>query len=234
MKNKFLALPLVFFVQVACAGDGIKTIDLNFTGTVIQPSCTITFDNDAANKSIDFGSVDISDIRFLAKNEVRNEYSYSKTIGSPIFRIKIKDCVPNTLSTNSSGKQFTISIAAGAGSEWVSGDYMGGGLSPTSGATDYAAKILVPATFPAEAAPTTWKTLTATGVAGRTYPETGNMGVISDMPVAFSDLISSGSGSSQSWLLPMKVALGMENTLVGAGTNAGTFSVSAIMTVSYF
>ena len=234
MKNKFLALPLALFVQVAYAGDGIRTIDLNFTGTVIQPSCTITFDNDAANKSIDFGSVDVSDIRFLAANQVGNQYSYSKTIDSPVFGIKIKDCVPNTLSTNSSGKQFTISIAAGAGSEWVIGDYMGGGLSPTSGASDYAAKIMVPATFPTDAAPTTWKTLTATGVTGRTYPDTGNMGVISDMPVAFTDLVVSGSGSSQSWLLPMKVALGMESTVVGAGTNAGAFSVSAILTVSYF
>ena len=60
------------------------------------------------------------------------------------------------------------------------------------------------------------------------------MGVISDMPVAFTDLVVSGSGSSQSWLLPMKVALGMESTVVGAGTNAGAFSVSAILTVSYF
>ncbi|RBQ34284.1 hypothetical protein C2125_11050 [Rahnella aquatilis] len=234
MKNKLLTLSLVLFAHAACAGDGIKTIDLNFTGTVIQPSCTITFDNDAANKSIDFGSVDVSDIRFLAQNQVGNQYSYSKTIDSDLFGIKIKGCLPNTISTNSSGKQFTLSIAAGAGSEWVSGDYMGGGLSPTSGASDYAAKILVPATFPAVAAPTSWKTLTASGVTGRDYPDTGNMGVISDMPVAFSDLISSGTGSSQSWLLPMKVALGMENTQVGAGTHAGAFSVSAIMTVSYF
>lgn len=239
MKIKLLTLSLVLFVHVACAGDGIKTIDLNFTGTVIQPSCMITFQNGGVTQNVNFGTVNVSDIRYFKNNEVDNMYTYSKTIDSPLFGIKIRGCLPGNISTDSSGKQFTLSIAAGAGSQWVSSsadnqNYMGGGLSPTSGATDYAAKVLVPATFPAQASPTSWKTLTASGINGRSYPDEGNMGVISDMPIAFSDLITSGTGNDQSWELPMKVALGMAGAGAGSGENAGAFSVSAIMTVSYF
>jgi type 1 fimbria pilin len=214
------------------AGDGKNTIDLTFSGTIVNPTCTINFDDNTANKAINFNTVNVSDLRYYGSGEI-DTYTYSQEQSSAIFNVKITGCTPSQVSSNSSGKQFTFTIAPGAGGEWVDEGYMGGAIAPTSGATDFAAKIMVPSSYPTTATPDRWKTLTGTGITGRNDSRSDDDGVISSLGVAFSDLVTTGSGSTQAWLLPMKVKLGMKE-VDSSGQNAGAFAVSAVISVTYF
>jgi type 1 fimbria pilin len=234
MKKYALGLVCALLTPLALAGDGIKTIDLTFAGTVVQPSCKIVFDNDSASKTIDFGTVNVSELRYYAANTV-DANIYSKTKQSDIFQMRISGCTPESVTKDSNGKQFTLTIAAGANSEWYYGSssYMSGSLSPRSGASDFAARILVPNTLPAVAAPDSWKVLTISDATQGLFDAQSNVkGFTSSLAVSLDDLVLSGSGDNRTWAMPMRVELGMEN--VSLGQNVGAFSVSGVITVTYY
>lgn len=235
MEKYTLGFVCALMVPMAFAGDGINTIDLTFAGTVVQPSCKIVFDNNSANKTIDMGTLDVSDLRYYDAKEVDSS-TYAKKRQSDNFQLQISGCTPESVTKDSNGKQFTLTIAPAANSEWTtpsSTSYMSGGLAPLSGATDFAARILVPGTWPTTAEPDGWRVFTVSrNTQGRNDPQSNVIGFTTTLAVSLDDLVSSGSGDSQVWAMPMRVELGMKD--VNLGENVGAFSVSAVISVAYY
>lgn len=235
MKKYALGFMCAVMTPLALAGDGINTIDLTFTGTVVQPSCKIVFDNDAASKTIEFGTLNVSDLRYFTNNEV-DTYTYSKTKQSDIFQLQISGCTPESVTKDSNGKQFTVTIASGANAQWMApddGSFMSGGLVPLTGATDFAARILVPNSWPTTAAPDSWSVLTISDAAqGRFYSQSNVKSFTTSLAVSLDDLVVSGSGDNRVWSMPMRVELGMNGQ--GQGDDVGAFSVSSVITVAYY
>jgi type 1 fimbria pilin len=226
-----LAILLTSMCFAVYAGDGRKTIDMTFTGTVLQPSCTITF---SATGPVDLGTLQVASIRYYKTGQIYNTSPMVKTASSEIFKIRIAGCAANTISKDAAGKQFTFTIAPTTGT-WLnsSTSQMGGGIVPASGATDFAARVLVPDTFPTTATPTSWKTFTGAGIAGQADSLNHVTGVTSSVKVALTDLVTSGSGSGQYWEMPVKFDLGMKQQEL-PGRQYGSFSVSGVITAAYF
>lgn len=130
--NRFI---LLFFVLAAPFYLHAQApIDLTFSGELVLPSCNIAFSNgdeDGSNMyTTNFGDVNVSDIRYYAKDQVRPTYTYLNEKISEIYHIKISGCTAASVSEGSNGKQFTLTLTPGAGTEWVNatgGDnFMGG------------------------------------------------------------------------------------------------------------
>lgn len=240
MNKKILLLSLLLIAAqsaVAADADGKNSIDLNFTGRILQPSCVIAYNGTKSGNAaeITLGSVNVEEIRYFNANQIGNTGAMVKTISQEGFGIQISGCSASTIATDANGKQFSLTIQKNTG-DWVndSGSQMGGGLTPTTGATDFAARVLVPASFPVgTGSVTSWKTFTASGNAGAADSTNGVAGVTTQVDVALSDLQASGTGDSETWTLPLKVDLGMKSANLD-GKNYGAFNVSATITVAYF
>ncbi|KNC88532.1 fimbrial protein [Trabulsiella odontotermitis] len=236
-KYSFILIGALLAPFATFAGDGQSTIDLTFTGTVVQPSCKIVFDNGTAAKTVDFGTVNVSDLRYYASGSDVFSDGYNKSLVSSTFQMQFSECSAENLVADSNGKLFKITIGAGANSAWnMSSDgnnYVYGGLSPTSGATDFMARVLIPRYYPVSGTDPNngWTVLTVSGAdKGRNYTNSiVDSAPVTSLSVNFDDLAPLGQGT---WALPMKVELGMKDT--GLGQNVGAFSISAVMTVTYY
>lgn len=254
--NKIIAI--VFLLVSPFYLWAAEPIELTFSGELVLPSCDISFsDGEGENTYItSFGDVNESDIRYYDKSLVDSGgWTYPVLKISEIYHIKISGCTAESVSGDSNGKQFTLTMIPGAGTEWVNtiyGDnYLGGGLKPTTGATDFAVKIEVPATtsstsgviaakIPESGIPAKWTTLTAAGQLGRGHGDYNETGFLASyLSVALSDLQekTAGDGSSY-WLLPMRNVLGMDYYKTDSGTpvgaNIGNLNVTGILTVTYY
>lgn len=225
-------------------GDGQRKIELTFDGDVVLPSCVIEFETGGDSWDANFGDVNVSDLRYFGQGVASGgigDDRYSKQI-SLDSKIKISGCSAGSISKDGSGKQLAFSIAKNGATEWVTqvnsdGGYMAGGIAPTTGATQFAAKIMVPDIRGGAMAnpPTSWVTLTNSSVtSGGVDSRTGQNGVTGgSYKVAFSDLIAMQSGSDTYWLLPVKMNLGMRNEKLD-GKTTGNFAVSATVTAEYY
>lgn len=235
---------------IAVAGDGTNSIDLTFSGTIVKPSCNIQFESGGNNKTIDFGPVNVSDIRYFKAGKLGGSgaaaYTYSKYISSDVFRIAISGCSPEQISTVDGG-QFSLTIAPVVG-KWVNilvGSavlYMNGSIQPPDGsaASGFGAKFLVPNAKSGMITdnPDSWAIFTDESVSIRaqsTNVPSGDIetGKVSNLKVNFSQLSTAGSGDTMKWLIPMKVKLGMVDADQVTETS-GEFHVSASITATYY
>lgn len=251
MLKIFLTLVL-FFSGTVFAAEINNNVTLNFGGRVSKPSCQIKFDTGAV-KEINFGKVNVSDLRYFINNGLGSDYSaqwtYSKYISSPIFNIEISQCSADELSADANGYQFTLGIEPASNAQWyITSDgnnagYMDGGLTPLTGATSFAAKFLVPYVANKDTDvpenPTKWSVFTGEGITVRdqhdfipaTDQEAGP--AQSAFKVSFAHLPQRVEGGGTTWLIPMKIKLGMTHIDANSGTS-GAFSVSALITVAYY
>lgn len=219
--------------------DGQRKIKMNFEGDVVLPSCVIEFEGKGNAWSEDFNEVNVSDIRYYTNGTITPEDDkfFSKQISRDAV-IKISGCAANQLNTDVNGKQIVFTIVKNGNANWLNdGGYMAGALVPTTGATDYAVKFMVPdaSAGAISDSPTLWKTLTDPSVtSGSVDSRIGQTGVTSAYEVALSDLIAvNGSGSDAYWKLPVRMNLGMASKMM-AGKNMGELNVSATITASYY
>lgn len=238
--NKSMAF--VFMLIAPLYLGAAEPIDLTFSGELILPSCNIDFSDGSNIHMAEFGEVNVSDTRYYKPGEADiNNFDYSQELPSAVFYVRISGCTSASLNADSDGKQFTFTIDPGPGSEWVNGDvndYMSGSLTPTEGeAKDFGAKILVPYTGQTSSeSPTKWSILTGAGVTNARADgnRTDVVSVTRSFAVAFSDLKEkSNEDGSSYWLMPMRVNLGMLKPPV-TGMNMGQFSVSGILTTTYY
>lgn len=246
-KYNLFVLFLIFCNASAVQND--NNITVNFTGSVSKPSCQIEFEGEGVSKSIDFGKINVSDVRYYAQNAVYG-YTVAKYIATPQFNMEISGCSPEQIAADNTGYQFSLTIEPVSGKWHVTAEgdpvgYMGGAIEPLTGATGYAAKFLVPFSTSLTAIPmnpTQWSVFTGPGISTRKME--GNVpvgdverGIVSNFKVALAYLPQSIENGTTKFKIPMKIKLGMTETTAGNAGDpgaSGEFNVSAKITVTYF